>query len=153
MARAKSVEKRRYWRAVVRRQEGSGLSVAAFCRLEGVSEASFYVWKRRLKEDTGQASGSRQATPKAAARTTRKDPLKKSPLKKSRPKTGGEPGPMAAGLVPVRISDGPRRAMFQVCWPGGFSVRVPTACDRADVEVVLTAVDRLARQRREGEPC
>ena len=143
MARAKSVEKRRYWRAVVRRQEGSGLSVSAFCRSEGVSEASFYAWKRRLKGSSAQVSGSRRATPKAAAGTTRK----------SRSKASGEPGPVAAGFVPVRISDGPRRAMFQVRWPGGFSVRIPAACDRADVEVVLTAVDRLARQWREGEPC
>jgi transposase-like protein len=144
MARAKSVEKQRYWRAVVRRQKGSGLSVAAFCRLEGVSEASFYAWKRRLRRDTGQVSGTRgSATPKAAARATGK----------SRSKMAREPAPMAAGFVPVRISGKPRRPMFQVRWPGGFSVRIPTACDRADVEVVLRAVDRLARQGREGEAC
>jgi hypothetical protein len=144
MTMAKSVEKRRYWRAVVRRQEGSGLSVAAFCRSEGVSEASFYAWKRRLTRDAGQVSGSRRpATPKTAARTA----------PRSRPKTASETAQLATGFVPVRIRDEPRRAMFQVRWPGGFSVRIPAECDRGDVEVVLTAVDRLARQRREEESC
>ena len=81
------------------------------------------------------------ATPKAA-RTTQQ----------SRSQAAGEPAPVAAGFVPVRISDEPRPAMFQVRWPGGLLVRIPTACDRADVEVVLTAVDRLVRQQREGKP-
>jgi hypothetical protein len=38
------------WREILRRQAGSGLSVAAFCRRSRIPEASFYVWRRKLRE-------------------------------------------------------------------------------------------------------
>ena len=43
---ASEAEKR--WRGRLRKWQRSGQSVAAFCRAEGVSGASFYAWRRRL---------------------------------------------------------------------------------------------------------
>lgn len=37
------------WRQRLQEFESSGLSVAAWCRREGVSTASFYQWKKKLK--------------------------------------------------------------------------------------------------------
>src|SRR4051794_28817431 len=37
-----------YWRQVLGRWRRSGLSVRAFCRAEGVNEAQFYWWRRKL---------------------------------------------------------------------------------------------------------
>ena len=48
MAKKRSEEKERYWRSVLQRQARSGVSIAKFCRSEGVSEPSFYSWKRAL---------------------------------------------------------------------------------------------------------
>ncbi len=39
-----------YWRGVLRRQAASGQSVRGFCRLERLSEPSFYAWRRTLRE-------------------------------------------------------------------------------------------------------
>jgi len=39
-----------FWRDQVEQQKRSGLSVAAYCRRERISEASYYYWKRRLAE-------------------------------------------------------------------------------------------------------
>jgi transposase-like protein len=50
------------WRQRMKRQRASGLSVAEFCRGEGVSPHSFYVWKGKLRET---ASG-RHSSPEAA---------------------------------------------------------------------------------------
>ena len=51
--------KEQRWRDVVERQLASGLSGRAFCRRAGLSEASFYAWRRTLgKRD----DPSRQAT-------------------------------------------------------------------------------------------
>ncbi len=36
------------WRDLVERQRASGLSVAAFCRRDGVAASSFFAWKRKL---------------------------------------------------------------------------------------------------------
>jgi len=42
---------RRKWRELIVRQRAGGLSVAEFCRREGVPASSFFSWKRRLSDD------------------------------------------------------------------------------------------------------
>jgi transposase-like protein len=39
-----------YWREQIAQQEGSGLSVQRFCERRGVTEQSFYVWRKRLQK-------------------------------------------------------------------------------------------------------
>ncbi len=39
-----------HWRRVLARWRRSGLSVRAFCQAEGVSEPSFYGWRRKLDQ-------------------------------------------------------------------------------------------------------
>jgi transposase-like protein len=39
------------WARIVREQERSGMTAAAFCRRENVRLSSFYHWKRRLSEN------------------------------------------------------------------------------------------------------
>lgn len=38
-----------HWAKTISEQEGSGLSVPAFCREKGVCAGSFYHWRRRLR--------------------------------------------------------------------------------------------------------
>ncbi|HVX90765.1 MAG TPA: transposase [Candidatus Paceibacterota bacterium] len=40
------------WRAVLRRFEESGLSVREFCEREGLGQASFYRWRKRLSDES-----------------------------------------------------------------------------------------------------
>jgi len=42
---------REQWRQRIAQQQSGGQSAAAFCREQGVSENSFYFWKRRLRQD------------------------------------------------------------------------------------------------------
>jgi hypothetical protein len=42
-------ERELYWRGVLERQAHSGESVVEFCEVEGVSTASFYSWRKRLR--------------------------------------------------------------------------------------------------------
>ena len=41
--------KRAEWRKRLGRYRGSGLTVAGFCEQEGISTASFYAWRKRLR--------------------------------------------------------------------------------------------------------
>jgi hypothetical protein len=61
MARKVDQALREQWRQRIERQRGSGLSIAEFCRREGVSQASFHGWKRKLR--------SSAYTPPAARRS------------------------------------------------------------------------------------
>lgn len=38
------------WRRIIELQENSGQSVKAFCEERGVGEASFYSWRKRLRQ-------------------------------------------------------------------------------------------------------
>lgn len=51
MARTKSAEVWKSWRDRMRRYQGTNLTVAAFCEWEGVSQAAFYVWRKKLQVD------------------------------------------------------------------------------------------------------
>lgn len=48
MARPTDLGLEHTWRLRLRRQVASGLSISVFCAREGVSTASFYIWRRRL---------------------------------------------------------------------------------------------------------
>lgn len=39
-----------YWRERIAEQERSGLSVERFCKEQGLTEQTFYVWRKRLRE-------------------------------------------------------------------------------------------------------
>lgn len=41
-------EKEAFWRFVLCEHAESGLSISEFCRREGVSQASFYQWRKKL---------------------------------------------------------------------------------------------------------
>jgi transposase-like protein len=40
-----------YWREMITEQKRSGISVQRFCKDRGVTEQSFYVWRKRLKKE------------------------------------------------------------------------------------------------------
>jgi hypothetical protein len=37
------------WRQIIVRQQTSGMTVARYCRERGITECSFYNWKKRLR--------------------------------------------------------------------------------------------------------
>jgi hypothetical protein len=38
------------WRQIIDGQQASGLTVAAYCLERGITQGSFYTWKRRLRQ-------------------------------------------------------------------------------------------------------
>jgi hypothetical protein len=36
-----------FWEFVIREQSAGGIGIREFCRREGVSEPSFYLWRRK----------------------------------------------------------------------------------------------------------
>ncbi len=55
--RAKSNDrKRRFWRAAIKTWRDSGMSVSRFCKAEGLTEGTFYNWRKKLADGQSQAS-------------------------------------------------------------------------------------------------
>lgn len=62
----KAVEARRdYWQKLIDEQAGSGQNVVTFCRERGVSDASFYTWRKRLKDESPMKFALVEPTPTA----------------------------------------------------------------------------------------
>lgn len=53
------------WQQRLRKLKNSGLSVAAFCRQEEISEATFYYWSRRVRESGNAIDSVRTDASKA----------------------------------------------------------------------------------------
>jgi transposase-like protein len=43
-------ERTAYWRERIAEQERSGIPVQHFCKEKGITEQSFYVWRKRLRK-------------------------------------------------------------------------------------------------------
>lgn len=59
MARPKDPELDCVWRQRIRRQVSSGLSMAEFCRREGISARLFYAWRDRLEKRSASSTVDR----------------------------------------------------------------------------------------------
>ena len=134
MARRASGEREQFWRGLIERQPASGLSIARFCNQAGVSANSFYIWKRRLRPQLGQARRS-------------KSTWRSSTLVRSARSHGA--GAAGRPLVPVRlIADSVRHhvaqaTIIEVEWPNGLVLRLPMECDSRTVRDVVKALAPL----------
>jgi transposase-like protein len=54
-------ERRQFWQMVMETWQGSGMSVSKFCKAEGLSEGTFYNWRKRLSG--GDTQRNKQADP------------------------------------------------------------------------------------------
>ena len=119
---------------LIGRQPASGLSIAQFCKQTGVSANSFFVWKRRLRPQNGQAN---RGEPRSRSNVF----VKRSP--------SNSPAAAARPLVPVRLLADPDRfraldaAVFEVEWPNGLVLRVPAECNGRAVRDVVKALAPL----------
>lgn len=111
MARKKSSEKELQWRDMLRRQAKSGLSIRRFCAQEGISQPSFYAWRRRLRD---------------------------SPSSVKRPRTASRQGNTTGGsgeFIPVKLLDSAHR--WEVIHPQGYRVRVKGEVNAVTLRCVL----------------
>ena len=57
MGRRNSVAVRTLWQSRLRRFESLNQTIAEFCRWEGISQAAFYLWRKKLQDE---APGKKQ---------------------------------------------------------------------------------------------
>jgi hypothetical protein len=116
MARKQDGETERRWREILERQAVSSQPIHRFCEVEGISKASFYAWRKRLREH--QAEGV-PAVRKGAPRQ--------------------EAGGNAGLFVPLKLLDAP--AALEIVHPLGYRIHVTSGVNRALLRHVLEALD------------
>ena len=117
MARRKSAEKAARWREIVRRQAESGVSVRQFCMTEGLSEPSFYAWRKRLREARADAP--------------------RLPVAGHRPEAGE--GPL---FLPVRLLDS--APSLEIIHPLGYRIQLTGEVNPVSLRHVIETLDERA---------
>lgn len=129
------------WRQRIEKQRRSGRSIAEFCRSEGISQASFHTWKRKLRigstKDQPRAPGQQasQTPPGRVRGVPRHATCGDSPLPS--PSSGG------ACFVELPVRTAPASPWMELALADGTIVRLPQQNTAA-----LIAVLRFLR----GEP-
>jgi transposase-like protein len=122
MAKTISAERRRFWQELFAKREALGLSVARVCEEAGVSQATFYAWRKRLQS-------SRQVRSMVRSRRS--------------------PTQTASPLVPVRIipdrTVADRASAMIVELPGAVRVQIPPGCDPSTIQAVLQVASSLGQ--------
>lgn len=130
----RSVEKEAYWRSQFARQSARGLSIRMWCRETGVSEPTFYVWRRKLQKrdhERGLDDHDRHA------------PLSEAAV---------APGFVAVDVVTSDVltpevltseaASGDREAKLEIDLAGGVVIRLREDASAETLERVLTVVCR-----------
>jgi hypothetical protein len=115
MARGQRDPKReRFWRETLRRHNGSGLTVRAFCAREELAETAFHAWRRILRERDAER---RPAPPTPAA-----------------------PAPTFVPVV-VREADRPADERIVIDLRGGRAMRLPASMPAEQVAALVRAIE------------
>ncbi len=121
-----SDRKSREWRRRLLRFEKHPSTIKEFCRREGVSEPSFYLWRKRLGL---------------------KDAPKPTPAQLPAPDEASAEAP--AGFRPVRLLTA---SSLTAHLPGGMRMVVPMS-EPDSLRAVVDALARVDAELRETRPC
>ncbi len=119
----RDLEKERFWRQTIERQQSSGMSIREFCESEGLKDWSFSWWRRELRRRDGKKPSSKRKSTKQVLKA--KD---------------------APPFVPVQVV--PRSPASQsataieIVLPAGQTVRVPAGFDLDALAGVLGVLER-----------
>ena len=166
--RFQSAEKDSYWRWHVDMQAAGGLSVRAYCGQHGLSEPTFYAWRRKIQDwDSGHdrlpVSRRKKIPPGSAA----------GPAIRSE-ETGGREAPLSAiersparskgrslqtfadaGLIALDIIDA-ANATLEIETPGGVVIRLREDVSVEVLQRVIAACQMshsTAAARSQERPC
>jgi hypothetical protein len=133
-ARTFDPQRDRFWREVFARYRASGLSVRAFCVQAGLSEPSFYAWRRTLAQ--------RDDAPRVNPSTG--DDTLADVAKIGRAGRGKRPGAQPPDFVPLKLSGevrSPALSGMAIELRGGRVLRLPETLPLARVVELVRALE------------
>jgi hypothetical protein len=125
--------KERRWRRLIQQWRRSRLSVREFCDWQGLSEASFYAWRRELTKRDREAS--------AAPSTRKADRAAEQNGSVAFPAPRFLPVQVVPGMQSRATSGPPRTECIEVQLTSGVRLAVPAGCNRQALVEVLAALE------------
>lgn len=113
---SRSAEKESFWRLALSEFHASGLTVRAFCAREGLSEQSFYTWRRTLRQRDAEKRGVAD------------DQVELVPVDVVKPATR------------ARGFDGLRASQLEIATPSGLTLRFHADIEPRHLDVVLGVI-------------
>jgi hypothetical protein len=121
-------KRERFWRAALRRQWRSGLTVREFCRGERLAETAYYYWRKELARRDQEQRPRRERTRTISSRPSgQRRPVAAAPLFQELAILGGALPAANHGL--------------EIILPDGCCVRLPAGVDRGLLADVLQALE------------
>jgi hypothetical protein len=141
--RRRDEAKQEQWRRIVRDWRRSGLSVREFCDWQGLSEPSFYAWRRELELRDREAAAATSSTAAEAGSP-------RAITKRSTPDR--MPAFLPVRVVADSVADATESLVqtdgIEVHLPTGVRLLIPPGCDRALLRDVIACCVESARETR-----
>jgi hypothetical protein len=131
MSRGSNPAKVQQWTECLERYHKSGQTVARFCQNEGIAEASFYQWKKKL---AGQPNASK-ARPIADSARQHVQP----------PQRQGESTLAGSGFQPIELLPAPS-SVTTIRLPNGIEIKLGS-----DLRVIDLLVKQLLERSADAE--
>jgi hypothetical protein len=140
------------WRDRLKRQAESGLTIAAFCELEGLSESMFYAWKRNLldsadsaPETTASSAAGETTALEAVGATQLPGKKRRRRLRRSDVVPTGEPAAQPREFLRLPVRGVRSMPWIELTLGDGTVVRIPQ-----ENLAALTTVLRTLRPENSG---
>ena len=118
----KNQEQMEFWHLVIESYQASGLTVKDFCRQEGLSISSYYLWRKKLANNGGSSRGVRK-------RGSDSQPGKSARANK------------AQAFLEVAALNNNNPSSLTISFPGDISISAAPGCD---VELFCHAIKVLS---------
>jgi len=139
MSGPKSVGRGSYWRSVFERYADSGLSIRRFCQDNGISQSTFFAWRKRLSKETPLANSDRADT----SDRNRGDKHTSSSARRDDQQAASPGTSFVAVKLPV-VSESTESEPIEVVHPLGYVVRVASGANLDCLPRIFQILDQHA---------
>ena len=148
MSGRSSAGREAHWRSVFQEYAESGLSIRMFCQNEGISEGSFFAWRKKLAWAPSAANG-RTVQPRDGQRRVKSRVKRAARANQASAASGrSDAHPTASpttSFVPIRLPTLSDR--IEVVHPQGYVVRISNRVDLDWLAQVCQMLDRYTNRQ------
>ena len=144
MSGPRNVDRRSYWQSVFQKYADSSLSIRQFCQENGISQSTFFAWRKKLNKEPSLANNGRVRT--SQGRHGGKSRVKQSPRnEEASPAARRDDQPTAnPGLSFVAVKLPAESEPVEVVHPLGYVLRIPSRANLDCLAQIFQILDQHA---------